>query len=280
MDRALTERVLAKLGFTVAPEPTLTALAALYATWCRKVPFDNVRKLIHVRSDAPEPLPGDRAQDFFEAWLSHGSGGTCWAGNGALHDLLVALGWSAKRAVATMIAAPNLPPNHGSVVVTIDEAEYVVDASILHHEPLRIRRGTETEIDHPAWGVTGHWVDDHFSIRWRNFLTGGAAMECAFNSVGANQAEFSERHETTRGWSPFNFGLSLNLLRDDGRIGAAWGHVAEIDETGAVSNRQVDLDARRHFLIEKVGMSEELVSKLPDDIPMTGPPKEDGDSRP
>jgi len=42
------------------------------------VPFDNVRKLIHVKSGKAGPLPGGTAEDFFTAWLRHGTGGTCW----------------------------------------------------------------------------------------------------------------------------------------------------------------------------------------------------------
>jgi hypothetical protein len=79
------ERVLMKLGLSEYPTPTLDGLRALYAAWCRKVPFDNVRKLIHIHHHDPAPLPGDDATDFFEAWLTYGTGGTCWAGNGALY---------------------------------------------------------------------------------------------------------------------------------------------------------------------------------------------------
>jgi hypothetical protein len=54
MDRRLPpklrERVLARLGFAGTLAPTFENLRAIYATWCRGVPFDNVRKLIHVRA--------------------------------------------------------------------------------------------------------------------------------------------------------------------------------------------------------------------------------------
>src|ERR671930_2797359 len=78
----LLERVLMKLGLSNRPAPTLDGLQTLYAAWCRKVPFDNVRKLIHLYNHDPGPLPGDDATDFFNAWLTYGTGGTCWAGHG------------------------------------------------------------------------------------------------------------------------------------------------------------------------------------------------------
>ena len=54
----LLEQVLSKLGLADRPAPTLDGLQMLYAAWCRKVPFDNVRKLIHLHSHAPGPRRG------------------------------------------------------------------------------------------------------------------------------------------------------------------------------------------------------------------------------
>ena len=272
MTPQLTSKVLDKLECD-APRPTLDGLTALYGEWCRRVPFDNVRKLIHVRGGDPGRLPGDTAEEFFSEWLAHGCGGTCWTGNGALYAILEALGFTAERVVATMLVAPDIPPNHGSVVVTIDGDRWIVDASILHGEPLAMRADQPSDIDHPAWGVTGLWVDGQFRIRWRNFLTGGGPMDCGFNHVGASGEEFAQRHETTRAWSPFNYGVSLNLIRGTGRIGAGMGNLFTLDETGAVTQRPVAHTERRRFLIEEVGMSEELVDQLPDDIPMAPPPR-------
>ena len=163
----LLERVLTKLGLSDRPAPTLDGLQTLYAAWCRKVPFDNVRKLIHIHNHDPGPLPGDDATDFFEAWLTYGTGATCWAGNGALYTLLVSLGFHASRGMGTMLVAPHIPPNHGTVLVACDETRYVVDASILHGEPLRLDTDTPTGVTHPAWGVQCSMRDTHWYIRWR-----------------------------------------------------------------------------------------------------------------
>jgi N-hydroxyarylamine O-acetyltransferase len=135
---ALLERVLAKLGLSEPPSPTLEGLRTLYPAWCRTVPFDNIRQLIHRRSHDPSPMPGGDATEFFEAWLVYGTGGTCWSGNGALHALLLSLGFEATRGLCTMLVAPDIPPNHGSVLVMYEGSRYVVDASILHSEPLRL----------------------------------------------------------------------------------------------------------------------------------------------
>ena len=89
----LLERVLAALGFSHRPERSPAGLRAVYAAWCQKIPFDNVRKLIHLRAGKEAPFPGGVAEDFFEGWLKYGTGGTCWAGAGACHALLSTLGF-------------------------------------------------------------------------------------------------------------------------------------------------------------------------------------------
>ena len=70
----LLEQVLSRLGLADRPTPTLDGLQRLYAAWCRKVPFDNVRKLIHLHSHSPGPLPGDDPAEFLTAWLAYGTG--------------------------------------------------------------------------------------------------------------------------------------------------------------------------------------------------------------
>ena len=195
----LVERILDRLGLSSRPEVSLAGLADLYGAWCRRVPFDNIRKLIHVRAGNPATLPGDAPNEFFEAWLAHGTGATCWAGNGALCDLLAALGFDARRAAATMMVAPGIPPNHGSVVVHFDEDRYVTDASILFVEPLPIREGAR--VAHPAWGVDARFVDDAFTIRW-NALQRPDLLDCRFNLYGLGAADFSRFHEATRDVEP------------------------------------------------------------------------------
>src|SRR5436309_15713445 len=81
----LLEQVLMKLGLSDRPAPTLDGLQTLYAAWCRKVPFDNVRKLIHVYNHDPSTLPGDKSKDFFAAWLTYGTGRPGLVVKGALH---------------------------------------------------------------------------------------------------------------------------------------------------------------------------------------------------
>jgi N-hydroxyarylamine O-acetyltransferase len=288
----LVDRVLEKLELTGRPEPTLPGLSAVYSAWCRHVPFDNIRKLIHVRGGDPGVLPGDAAGDFFDGWLRFGAGGTCWAGNGALSALLVALGFAARRAVGTMLVAPNLPPNHGSVTVLVDERRYLVDASILHHEPLllaalaspheptppvgrpapgRPAPGTPAASARCAWSVAGHWREGHWYIRWRPLhkLDG---LDCRIDRFDAEADIFSQFHEQSRAWSPFNYSLYVRTNGEASVKGAAFGQRVDIDASGAAAQRPLRASERIRFLVEEIGIHEELAAMVPPDLATPPPP--------
>jgi arylamine N-acetyltransferase len=270
LSAALTERVLERLGCSAVPSADLNGLNALYSAWCRKVPFDNIRKLIHVNRNETGPLPGDSAVDFFEAWLRFGAGGTCWAGNGALCCLLSSIGFDARRGLATMLAAPNLSPNHGTVVVDFGRERYIVDASILHGTPLRVVEPDSIEA-HPAWGVhliarQGQWI-----IHWRP-LHKPDGFECRIERMDVPRETFSDLHERSRGWSPFNYQLYARLNHHDSVIGTGFGQRVEFDATGQVSQRALAPDERIRFMVEELGIAEELAARLPPDRPTPPPP--------
>jgi len=268
---SLQERVLTRLGFARSLPPTLENLRAIYAAWCRKVPFDNVRKLIHVRAGNPGPLPGSTPNDFLEAWLKHGTGGTCWAGAGAFHALLAALGFNVMRGVGTMLVTPSVPPNHGTVLVTFDEDRFLVDCSILHGEPLRLTEHAETRVEHSAWGVRCSKRDQHWYLDWRPLhkLNG---FECRLEYFGATQSEFQNFYERTRGWSPFNYEVTARLNRDDRVVGLAFGKAVSLEADGSVCEAAVTHSERIRILIADFGMSEEIAHQLPEDTPTPPPP--------
>lgn len=268
---SLLERILARLGISSVPDPTKAALDGIYEAWCRQVPFDNVRKLIHVRQQDASPLPGDDSVDFFEAWLKHGTGGTCWATNGAMFRLLASLDFDVVRGEGTMVIAPNIPPNHGTVIVRLDGQRYIVDGSLLQVEPLRLDEEHVTEVVNPAWGVRCAKQDGHWVIRWRPAHQPDG-LDCRIDSLQVTRERFHERHEATRPWSPFNYELYARSVRGSSLVSTCFGHRVEFTGDGQLLKRPVTDRERRAFLIEELGMSEEIVSQLPADVPTPPPP--------
>ncbi|MFN2377159.1 MAG: arylamine N-acetyltransferase [Candidatus Binatia bacterium] len=271
LEDGLLERVLQRLGLSRRPSLDLAGLREVYGAWSRSVPFDNLRKLLHLADGSPGPLPGDDVLDFLEGWLRWGTGGTCWAGNGALATLLATLGFRAERRLATMLVAPNLPPNHGTVVVTLDGSPWLVDASILFGEPLLLDRDRETSVDHPARGVRCAMREDRWHVRWRA-LHAPNGLDCRIEERSADAAEFSARHDETRGWSPFNYQVNVRTNRGDRALGIAFGNRVEIDASGAVSLAALDHEARQRVLIQDLGFDPAFVDRVPADMPTPPPP--------
>jgi N-hydroxyarylamine O-acetyltransferase len=270
MRSGLVDAVLERLGLD-RPSPDRACLGAVYAAWCAAVPFDNVLKLTHVRAGLAGPLPGSTRDDFFDAWLEHGVGGTCWAGNGALYELLAALGFETSRVIATMLPSPDVVgPNHGSVVVALGGERWIVDASILSGEPIRIPEPSEPAGAGPL--PRFEWLDGSPSVVWRT-PNAPDGFPCRFDRVGADDAECDALHRRTAEWSPFNYELNVRLLRGGTSIGIASGQRFEIDGDGSVSNSILDRAARVQFLVEEVGISEELARRVPDDLPVPPRPK-------
>jgi N-hydroxyarylamine O-acetyltransferase len=270
LDPGLVERVLGRLGLLERPEPDLGGLTEVYASWCRGVPFDNVQKRIHRAEGNDRPLPGDAPADFLETWLAEGTGGTCWAGNGALCGLLTALGFPAERGVATMLVAPGLPPNHGTVSVAFGDMRFLVDASMLHDEPLALRADAETRAGGAEWGAEARFEDGSFVIRWRPLYM--ESLDCRIESLSGTESEFTRRHEETRAWSPFNYQLSARLQRQEGPIGAAFGRRAGISAGAGLWSRPFEPEERTRFLVEELGIRESTAVRLPPDEPMPPPP--------
>jgi N-hydroxyarylamine O-acetyltransferase len=267
----LVERILDGLGLSRRPEPTPHSLATLYAAWCERIPFDNVRKLIAMRADGEGPMPGSTAEDFFENWLKFGTGGTCWAGAGACHALLNSLGFRALRGVATMLVVPGLPPNHGTVSVTFDDGRYLVDCSILHGEPLRLEEDLETRVEHPAHGVRCSLRDKRWHVSWKP-LHKVDGLDCRLERFGAKWEEFASFHGQTRAWSPFNYELNVRINRGDSVVGAAFGHAVSLNPDGSASRKPISQEERVRLLVDDIGMSEEIASRLPADTPTPPPP--------
>jgi N-hydroxyarylamine O-acetyltransferase len=237
--------------------PNLDGLRAVYAAWCAAVPFDNSLKLIHTAEELPGPLPGSTADDFFGSWLELGTGGTCWAGNGALHDLLAALGFEVERAIATMLPAPDVVgPNHGSVIVTIDGERWVADASILSGAPIRIGDDAANAMPHFAW------LDGKPAVMWR-MLRAPGGFPCRIDRIGAGADEWNALHQRTATWSPFNYQLSVRLIRDGVTVGAEGGQRFAIDTDGELDASP--LEDRLRFLVDVLGISETVARRVPPD---------------
>jgi N-hydroxyarylamine O-acetyltransferase len=254
ISRGLCDRVLERLGFAGPPSVDVDGLRALYAAWCARVPFDNTRKMIALRTPGA-PLPGTTAEDFFqEGWLREGAGGTCWPSSHALWALLCAAGFDARRVVASMRDTGY--GSHGTVKVRIDDTDWLVDSSMLTNAPAPC--GGAVYIDtHPIWPIEIEPVDNTHLI-WFDGTKDSDVLTCRVLQDPADPEWYVAAYEASRARSPFNdrlyvrknFPAEIRML-----VGAT-----RISRTAAgIHASALSPDELRTALHEDMGISERLV---------------------
>lgn len=251
----LARRALERLGFAAPPPVDLDGLSAVYRAWCTRVPFDNTRKMIALRTGARGPLPGIYADDFFASWLAHGTGGTCWPSGNALFTLLEAAGFAVRRVGASMRDQGVV--SHASGKVRIDERDWLVDSSMLVNTPLPLGSGVHLGGD-LVWPVEVEAVDGTHVIWWQA-PPNAAYMPCRLLLDPAPFQEYFDGYERSRERSPFNQRLYARINRP-GELIVLLGHTRFSRTAAGVVSRDLTADELLRALREDIGLSENLVT--------------------
>jgi N-hydroxyarylamine O-acetyltransferase len=260
-----TEAVLTKLGFSERPAPDQAGLQRLYGAWCRRVPFDNLVKRIHLASGSAARFPNGPPDAFFDSWLAHGTGGTCWPSAGGLHALLRSLGFDARRGSAAMYDNLSGPIHtHGTTLVRVDGVDYWADSSMLTDVALPLVRHEPTRHDDPVGPVWAEPVDDLWRVWWTS-AANGEEIGCLLLDDDTTSEHYLVRYEASRDMSPFNTAVYANRNTDEARVTIANGRRFERRPSG-ITSAPVG-DDRDRVLIEEFGYSEEIVARLPADDP-------------
>lgn len=269
----LIERVLAKLGLRDRPPLDLAGLNKVFAAYCGNVPFDNIRKRIWFASDQTTTLPGGDPTDFFENWLAHGTGGTCWPIDGALYALVYALGFDARRIAGTMVVEGYPGPNHGSVLVTLDGIDYLVDANIGSFKVLPLLPGTPASTGDGIHDIKAVPIKDYFEVFW---YSGHNRQEpVPFRTQPeydpVDHAFFLQRYDRSKSISPFNESLYISR-RFPGRIlTIGRNNKITVAADGSITKTELSDTERKAALIDELGLSEEIAETLPPDVPGRSP---------
>lgn len=252
---SLRDTVCARLGIAPAP-PTLDFLEAVYAAWCRRVPFDNVRKLIALREASPPPLPGTQAADFFEHWLAHGTGGTCWSSSNAIYMLVTALGFTARRIAGSMRDLGFI--THGSTVVTVDQRDWLVDSSALTQRPVPLFAGPYCDPD-PAFATTWAMDGDTHLLRF-GAAPGPEHTVCRFMIDPIDHAYLDAAHERSRGFGRFNDITYARRNVADGFL--VLSSAVRYHRTAHGTDvRPLDRDALRQVLADDFGLDRDILQR-------------------
>ncbi len=255
----LVNRVLARLGFSKPGIADLASLQQLYAVWSRLVPFDNTRKLITLHSGHQQQLPGMDAKDFFEHWLLHGCGGTCWPVANAFYELLFALGFNVQRIAGSMRDMGVL--NHGSVKVIFDNKEYLAEASLLLNIVLPLDTHTIIHQD-PVCPVELEKDNDNYLL-WMKTPPNEEYYACRLHINPLNYSVFEERYEASRTTSVFNQRIYAKRNYSD-RMVILFGNSRYIKTINGVEHHELTKDELCEALHIDTGISYELINEWAD----------------
>jgi len=249
--------VLRHLGFPHPPAANLEGLRAIYWAWCERVPFDNVGKVIALRTDAASPLRAIHAIPFFETWLAEGIGATCWPSANALYTLLRALGFDARRVAAHMQDAGRF--NHGTVIVTADGGEWLADSSLLTGIPLPLAR--EIFVAPDAVFNSEVELDGDTHIVWTHWPTNSAYLPCRVFSNAVTHAYYVERYEATRESSPFNQRLFARRNRDGEMLVLSGNERFTKSSARGIEGRALSSDELLDSLRREFGLAESILER-------------------
>ena len=269
LEPQLVERVLAKLGLRQRPALDLTGLNTLYAAFSERVPFDNVRKRIWFAGSQETPLPGGDPTDFFESWLRHGTGGTCWPINGGMYALARALGFDARRIVGSVVVE-GYPQgaNHGSVLVKVDGIDYVVDAWLASFRVLPLLPGKLSSTGEGIHDIRAVPRNGGFEILsytgWNREQPLPFRPEPEYDPI--HDSFFLGRYDRTRSVGFFNDSLFICRHFRDSILTVGRSNKVLVDADGNLTKTALNESERRAVLVEEFGLSEEIVKSIPPDV--------------
>lgn len=140
-----TQAILDFLGVEQSA-PSVAFLDALVAGYVRRVPWESASRIVR-RAQTPITADCPRWPDeFWQGAMTHGFGGTCYESNYAFFALLQSLGFESYLTVNNMEASIGC---HTAIVVTLDNARWLVDVGIPLHVPVPLIAGQATQREGP-----------------------------------------------------------------------------------------------------------------------------------
>lgn len=272
----LLNRVKTKLGLPSRPKRNLAGLNEIYAAYSGLVPNDNIQKRIWLAGDKSRPVTGGEPTQFFENWLEHGTGGTCFPANGALCDLLQSLGFDAWRILGSvMMEGIEHEGNHGTVLVRIDETDYLVDAQLAAFSALPLIVGQPASTGSGIHDIQAVPRGKEFEIQW---YPGSNRQTPMFTRLdlqrgrvdhGVFLAQYALSALRDRKRSPFNDALFIGRHFSNRILNLGRCTRTEISADNIVQKREITLAEQAQILVEEFGVSAEIVQEVPPDDPET-----------
>ena len=268
----ILDRVKSKLGLQGRPGLDLAGLNRIYAAYSGHVPNDNIQKRIWLSGDKSRPVTGGEPIEFFQNWLEHGTGGTCFPANGALCALLCALGFNAWRILGSvMMEGIEHEGNHGTVLVRIDDTEYLVDAQLAAFSALPLIAGRSTSTGNGIHDIHTVPRGEQLDVQWypgsNRQIPMVTRLDLKRGPVDHNVflAQYALSALRDRRRSPFNDALFIGRHFPDRILNIGRRTRTEVSTDNVAKRSEITLAERAQILVDEFGVSAEIVQAIPPD---------------
>lgn len=258
----MLERVLEYIGFSSKPEPTIEALNKIAKQWSLNFGYDNIAKRIHLGEELTGAFPIMDPNEYFASGLKHGTGGGCWPSGEAAFGLLRRLDFNVERVAGTMmIVGDPLYPAHGGLNVHFGDRTFRMEPSLGAEAALELIEGQPTRQENEAFGL---WQEGDCNVWWRPGHS-RTAIEITMTLRSLSSAFFYYRNEATKQFSIFNNSAYIRRTRDNESLTYARGKLININAQGEMNAVEVEPNDLKPLLVDRFGLSEEIVDRLPED---------------
>jgi arylamine N-acetyltransferase len=227
-------------------------LAALFARFNARIPFENASKIVRhaeVRDEAMRPrTPGI----FWADHLRGGTGGTCFARTAALESVLAALGFRTRRVLGRVLRRGD----HAALLVETPSGPSIVDVGFPLPAILPARTGV---VATPLGELGVEEGPEGFRIEFREGVPDGPRSLEIFSAAVTEERFAAMWRRTFRAGSRFLRGVRLR--RDlDNRVLSFSGGEVRVDDLH--SRLRLGLsDASAAALAELFGIDEQILSR-------------------
>lgn len=237
------ESYLKRINYTGSLEPTLDLLKKLQKKHLFAVPFEN----LDIHTPVAINLDVDR---IYEKIVKNNRGGFCYELNGLFYELLISLGFKARRISARVYNGDDkYSPefDHFTIIVNIDNVDYLCDVGFgeFIYEALKIDLG-KIQIDSGGSYLLDRHKDGY--LRVSKVENGEPKPEFIFKDIRRDLDEFEamcEYHQT----SPDSHFMKKRLISrptENGRITLA-GNELKVREGNNVSTKELKSESEFEY---------------------------------
>lgn len=242
------EKYLNRIKYSESLEPSLPVLKQLQKHHLLNVPFEN----LDIHNHIPIELSIDK---IFDKIVNQNRGGFCYELNGLFYELLIALGFNAKRVSARVYdqnKGYGKEFDHFAIIVTINNTDYLTDVGFgeFAFEPLELRLG---KIQNDARGnyQIDKFQDDYFIVN--QIKNGKPAPEYIFKNIKREFTEYEEmcKYHQTSPLSHFTTKRLISLPTENGRITIS-GNSLKIEEFESTRVSEIKNETEFNELLQKL----------------------------